>query len=54
MRHNSGFEPEPPPLHFVEVRQNIIPEIINDFSHNMTTETVSSESILDSHEILII
>ena len=42
MRHNSGFEPEPPPSHITEGRQNNLTGTIQNYSRIMAIEQVSS------------
>ena len=48
MRHNSGFEPEPPPSHITEGRQNNQTGTIRNFSRNMATEQVRSYRFNDT------
>ena len=48
MRHNSGFEPEPPPSHITEGRQNYLTGTIRNYSDIMATEQVSSYRLYDT------
>ena len=40
MRHNSGFEPEPPPSHSLEAELNSNSDTIQDFADRMSYEQV--------------
>ena len=48
MRHNSGFEPEPPPAHITEGRQNYLTGTIRNHSRIMATEQVSTYRFNDT------
>ena len=48
MRHNSGFEPEPPPSHITEGRQNNLAGTVRNYSRIMANEQVSSNRFNDT------
>lgn len=43
MRHNSGFEPEPPSSHYKESLQIDNPKTAQDFAHNMNGHQVREQ-----------
>ena len=48
MRHNSGFEPEPPPSHITEGRQNNLTGTLRNYSCIMATDQVSTYRFNDT------